>query len=1699
MPGHDEEEEEEERPRPPEGGKGREEEFEPSGPILQDSLSSNLSGMSGLTAYNLVDSDFITARIPVDSQTVKQTVQGVVDEFTIKTDELSLKSTITQNDPLLITETVYQGEILDFLNRTNVTLDKKDISDTRTWKHRFIFNNGSASTKNPVTAGNTLSSSVHDELVAIGVDDIRPFCIKNLDINHNADFKNDNPTNDSYINHLTPIDEPYIAMLTMPNDIIRAIGVTGIQIYYDAIDLTGQVIAGTDMFSNSFSENVAMAATHVEGHNGYLVVRKTVPSFSQVYDFGLAGVMSIAEYMMARSGFLRREAEFRMTMIAPGGIVNLPTKDFKRPIASNVLNGYDYNGKYPSPYVDVDDCVIKVKDSKKGYGRPKRVDNTILADQTTNSSKHILTIESNTNQDLTEYVNKSQFTTSPDHHLPNAYSQSVNQVFEIVDNIVSANNHEILIMPKNKKRAATLIDLRTKKTDESSSNCTVEMVLLDGRAEEIEIDMSNGEGELSIRGRSKLMDLTDSEVQRNLNLGEATPIKEIGDVGTPTVSLTLGGLGQGGIDARSQFEEHSYLQGWKDKIVGANNPSVRNDKQTSTYYASTRALVELPLFPSMFFDKEELYAQIDGVQDGRHAEGKDFSLTLDCTMTARNRPQMQYYEARNAIDWGYTSLPAIEIKKDLTVNDLIDSHSYGLRVAKGGIQAVVTGHDFSTGISAYPASWNAYIQVDDVEAFVNEANITFSSSQSCHIVVGEGIIAPTANPELAYCSYLHFRVINVDDSLNRLYVDQAYIRTPREDILLDIGGSLGGGYETATSYMFTGATMQVGGVIVNDNVAAHTGTLKYDMIAPRTIIERRNDLREQLCYALGIDFSNFVVRPQNDDNLRKDWNFIYITDPDVDILQWDIFQEYGTDNNRVLKEPIVAYADYLGLKGHFEKNIKTGNMTGLSYVMPFKYSFRDIASGLDSFDNCLDELIRKINMAGVPEAQFGNGKSAFQSFLRANASYWTYDSEGSHLGYARAFKGKAVESKTGEKGFTIVIHSTVPGASGRNFAVWLENNSYYPYNPIQAVGYGGLLATNSRSYQTNSFPAPLPIGSDGETFVPITTFTGSPHGSIRNHLDADAVMRKYDGVGQRYIVTTNTVNSTFGTTYAISGNNLTRVGLPSKYMEYLQRSGYNSGDVGYARVGGMLATFTIFDIDFGTDYGPNECFMNLTPLIDSENFKQQFFDGTNEIRGVDIEIIYPLIDKEAILFFGGGHTGLVFDVADGSDNDYSDFYSNMYSKSETSPFAGFMNIGEMQQPSAVLDFTKITNEDTINDNTLRGIHHKTVLDANGNPQGFCNFYARLTNGLGASSEDITIGSSQQAGSNLTEWVEDLYGSPLRMVRDSGVASGAGITNGIEGTSLVLDWDFPCNVHASQTVTNAAISEHGELTILNPTTGSWAISAIMKPGAVGQISGPVFHSIYNDGTQVGRPYGLHIGGSTPASSLQQMQIALSHYKAGTGLLDVSILTPQNIPSLAPNSISINTTGWTFVMMGRDNTDNKTFCYIGNTVGITNPANGVVAAGIFDFSDHITVTADRHYGIVSPSPNAQTVFLTRSSGYTGGTADHPVPANVQPYNATNLNNHRDVGQHIIGGALIGAPYVSLAGTSTQGGVANPSFTGYFTSITGGSTPTYGRVTGGGNGINNAGPISFSGFLSEVAVYHRKPSLTEAQEWFASYIAW
>ena len=99
---------------------------------------------------------------------------------------------------------------------------------------------------------------------------------------------------------------------------------------------------------------------------------------------------------------------------------------------------------------------------------------------------------------------------------------------------------------------------------------------------------------------------------------------------------------------------------------------------------------------------------------------------------------------------------------------------------------------------------------------------------------------------------------------------------------------------------------------------------------------------------------------------------------------------------------------------------------------------------------------------------------------------------GSHMGYVRAHLGRVVLDSDNKKGFSIVIHSTIPGAAGRNFCAWLDSSkAQSPYKPQFLIGHGGRF----RNYWCqpdeitgeNMHPAPMPINRFGRPFAPITT------------------------------------------------------------------------------------------------------------------------------------------------------------------------------------------------------------------------------------------------------------------------------------------------------------------------------------------------------------------------------------------------------------------------------------------------------------------------------------------------------------------------------------------------------------------------------------------------------------------------------------
>jgi len=1682
---------------------------------LENSDDDGYAGMSGMTTYNRVKGEFFLHQMPApDEQIVRQTIQGVVDEFIYKTDELPMQSILKENEKVNVTENVYLGDTSSVTNQS-VTSYSTDSSGNPF--NRIVIQGGAGSYSDTMEV--TLSSSVHDEMIAIAVDDIKPFMIKGLDTDHTANLIKDKPTNDGYIKHLSPSKQPLIASIESPTILINAGGPKRVLVFYDAIDLTGEVVAGNTLTPSQV--NPHQRPYHVEGDNkGYLVVKKTIPASSTLYEVSSGVYRTLSDILLKPySSAPATDSDVQMKITAAGGLITLPTKNFKQAIKSHVLKSHAFEGSFPSPFIDISDCVISVKNNLKGYGRPQNIANSNTPDETSNPTHHVMTIQSNIGKNL-ETFNSTQRT-------PPELSRSTLQVFNIIDNKVSQNANTILVVPANRNRYAVLDDFLTLETHEDPSTVSIEISLLNGRAEEFNTQMKNGQASLEVRGRSNLMDLTGKETKRNLNLGESVPIKEIGDTGTPTVSITLGGVGQGGIDAKPEWTEHPFLPGWKDRIVGSGNASVRNDRQTSTDYASTRALVELPLFPSMFYDVDGIYEEVEGVTNGVHSIGKDFQMTIDCTMTAKNRVQMRTYEARNSVDWGVTdSLAAIEICDPL--NHRTFAGGFGnfkgiaIRAQKTSIQAIVTDHDLTLGTA------NSYITVDDVEAFVNET-LQGAKGPQIHpstgvltnkfwITVGEGLVQgyslySATLTEQRDGVFFMLQVHKIDNSTNKIYVDTAISRNSGNDTILNLSASA----PTASGRVFDGAVVTYGGCLIHEGLGRTVPNIDTTS-PPYTTDSYADAVIVGLKAILGLSNSAITKITTS----RK--TYVVINEPgivDIGGFEFDIWNKYGFDNNRELKEPIICHPNFTSLKG------KSSDGLTLKEVMPQDFYLRDIALKVDGFESCVNELIRQINMAGHPQAKNSFGASAYESILEGT------NKSGGHYGYVRAFIGKPVESRLGEKGISIVIHSTVPGASGREFAVSLSNKSVYPYRPIQAIGHGGLLATNSRSYQMNSFPAPMPIGSDGETFVPITTFTGAPHGSVIHPLDQDNKIRSYNGVGNTF--KTKTIKTADSVLIAANGSYswdnaqgfFKYIAVKSAAMDYMARtsmtyhgikdseSGSTEGFSRLLRINGVLATFDEVRpsaIASGSTLagGLDEAFLlNVKPLSEPDRFVKKFYDGNfntfaDEITDIDVEFLYPAIDQEAILFFGGGHTGLTFDISDGTDNDYSDFYQHPLAKGPTG-FSGFQNLGETSSPFAVLDFTDVLNEDTINSDTLRGFHHTTVLNSDNEPEGKCAFYARLQNGIYGSGEDLGTGTVSQ---DNTKWREDLYNRKVRVTSANGMGTPKnGVTNTVEVTptgsaptaKLFAHGDVVA-LHNNNSGTIEA--EHAEVKNFDPGNANWCISAICAPSASNPnyMTGPIFHAIYDDGTPNGRPYGLHLGASAPSSGNIPISLAITGFNPapfpGNPKVEAAVLVPSTVTG---SSVKVDETGYTFIMAGQRDPSSPvpSFLYIGNTVGITNPETGSMAAGIFDFSDYMIRLPDQQYATGTPgaSPNGKANFETETSGYGGGDADHP---NLP----TAVHSIRDKNMATIGCALIGAPFINMLPGITQGGQAIIApVNDYFTALQSGS-PTYGVTgTGGsfGDGKNSAGPIHFAGYLTDVALWKRYMSFTEATNWFASYNKW
>ena len=1385
------------------------------------SPSTTYGYMGAVTSYSIVEGDFYLKMLPSpDEQTVKQTVQGIANTFTYINEDVRIQSLVSENERVKVTEPVFHGELVNVINKSKTIGAVDSAGSSSNVFNRIVTETGVGFYQTNISQN--VYSSTKDEIVAIAVADPKPFMLKGLDTEHTANFSGGVPTNDSYIRHLTPEKKTRIAVIDSPSLMVSGGGPSKVLVYYDAIDLTGEVVAGTSLASAGVQAK--FRADHATGNAAYLVVKKTIPSGSAVFNSRTVSDWLRRPY----SGSQTDASAIELTITAPGGLVSLPTTNFAGKPSSHVLKSNPTGDITPSPFINIEDTVYSLGTGIRGYGRPKAVPSTNTPDSTSNSDYHLLYINGSSNSSKVNYKTT--------HLTPSSFRRSNLAGYDVIDNELTGSENLVLIHPSSRDRYALLDDVSTASVSSlDPSVVTLEKVLMRGRIEEITPNIGE-KADITLKGRSMLMDVLDFRSERNFNLADGSPVKEIGDLGTPTVSMTLGGLGQGGIDLQPVYTEHPYLKGWKDRIVGTGNASVRNDKQASTYYASTRALTEIPLFPSMFYDVESILDVNNEARTPLPSTNR-FMMSVDCTM-ATNRPEMRENESRFAVDWGQRSpVASIEVTDQMHswITHEQTAKRWLIRCQRPSVQAVVatTAYNAGTGV----------LTVDDASAFLKtngERGLEANCADVFYVTIGEGVLNDGYGfvAKAAYTSGTTL-TLTPADTWNPLDTTSTYESQNTNLSNIDLGMTVTlGGYiviggadeasETPIIYDYTDSS------ISNQSFSDFGATLA-------------SDLATAIRNLMGLNANAVHADPNNDKRY-------YILDgPNMEAFEWDILEANESANDRNALHPVICRTNALALKG------KKSDGSSLDYVRPLNIDFSDIAVKVEDFNACVNEVVRRINMAGHPQAKNSAGGSAFDPppLFPLDA---TNNDTGSHMGYVRAFIGTNTESRDGETGMSIVIHSSVPGASGRNFNVRLSNKTPYTYKPSQVIGYGGLLATNSRLYRPNSFAAPMPIGEDGETFVPITTFQGAPSGSTLNSANN---LRAYNGLGNSFIVTT--VASVTGETLAgaaisagtikmtnpdHSGFNfssppttITHLAVSTTCEDYLKRISQtpHSTSKGILRVNGMTATYESISqqkLITGTGYediGTN-CFFiqNITPQSHSmTDFFSTFFDTNDNspINGIEVELIYPGIDSEGIVYFGGGHTGVTFDISDGTANDYSDDYPHHLSKGPTG-FSGFQNLHEVTTASAVLDFTNIKNEDTINENTTQGFHHKLRVNSDGELDNNCLLYLRFNNTL-----------SNTGGHNQVAIVDEaLYGSKVR------ASSGFDITtvadNYSSGSTLFVTNHTPFSVGSG--TRNARI-----LDVSTGATDAFTYTGTSSGGGsgTGSLTGVSGLSAFNAGAEI----------------------------------------------------------------------------------------------------------------------------------------------------------------------------------------------------------------------------------------------------------
>ena len=1774
----------------------------------------DIPGMCGLTSYNRVEGHFYLKHLPEPKlESVRRTVQGVSDRFESQYEDPHIKSVVSNNEKVRLTEQVFSGEPLTIETKTQLAT----YTASGVVKHAFVVQGGDSFTD--TTYGNVVSST-QDSIVAIALEDIRPFLLKGLDDEENALFDLVNPTkptNENYVRHLAPEAESRVAVLETPTALQNAGGPSKILIHYNAIDLTGEVVAGWKSSSYFTASDHAhtyrndMDAILTMESKGWLVVEKTVPDTNTVFvdtSHGYPVYRTVLDWLRRpynANQFSSPPTYTPLTIHSPGGIITIPSKDFQGELIDNSLRSNPTGDLSISPFINLDNCAHTViqqtiagnRIRNDPYGPPVAIPHTRSPIQKNDSVYHTLTITSQTKEDL-----RSSYSQSPSL-TPVNFEQ-----FDIIDNLVKGDRHTILIQPSNRMRTKTLETIKTRQDGLSRHhNCSIELTLMRGRIEEVNpLSGDDNASGVSLRGRSQLLDITDRLAERDFSLNEGFGVKEIGDLGSPAVSMTLGGLGQGGIDVAPTRTEHSKLPIWKDKVIGTNNPSVRNDKQTSTYYASTRALVELPLFPSMFYDINNWLPTSVEKRSPLPTE-KCMEMVIDCTMTAINRPQMQHYENRWAIDWGMRgSVSSMKIHdyKPVAGQTIIRF----MRENAASFLKLGTYSGGETIAASGTSASDSYIEVDSVYPFVEEGGInsfaSISNKNATGITINTLLGEPAGSTTLVVTSdaRLYFK------AGDKIYAGNsgAFVGTVASvtstNINLTSGSlvSLNNGEDISTPYWNLGSAsatpngdngfaVTVGEGVINDtggirlriykaSIHGLSHRLYFDTFhdwgnQAATLTEVKNQMIIGLPVVMGCWLSdndssfNGTVQPlvgfsatAGTSNSTMAQNFInpmknalclgntpsnrtsICIDPSDSsriLINGGVSMEgfsfdpgnhlYGADDMPLLP-PVECRTGHFALKG--KRNDNT-----LDYVRPLHINLGSVANSnnVSNFREAVNEVIRKINQAGHPDAKNSNGGSAFnppQLFTEADGTETVSSLDtGTHMGYVRAFLGENVESRDGERGISIVIHSTIPGATGRNFAVWLHNRGIYPYRPIQTIGHGGLLATNSRSYQASSFPAPLPLGMDGETHIPITTFQGGVHGSLQN---AKGDLRTYNGIGSEFILKgIKNAKTNAGNNFpAYDIVSFPHIAVERNALDLIKRYSQHtdSSSVGYILVDDKLVgTFeNIVGAIGGTNAkreGVGSCafLTNAQPVDDGliKKWSESFVDRNGEAKDSVIRILYPLPDAHGILFFGGGHTGTVFDISDGTNNDYSDFYTHHYSQGPTG-YGGFQNLHEVQTSAAVLDFTNLKNTDTVKENTYQGIHTKHGVVQSGQMpddshyiENECVFYARL-------NEDALFATNH--GTNGVEQkIDTLFGVKGVLYGNySANALGGPIT--ADGDSKGMDWATANNMAMSlhHVGEGTGTSPQMRVALTDPTrivgsdpqgySVSFFVSAKPNIGpwtSEAYANGPVLHAITDNNATLGVSL-LTKEGSDPA--MMEMIVV--------------VRCPQSIGSqfdyYCP-AFEVEKDAWTHIVVSWTTGPNAQIyvdgvfqAYAGGTSSaaeLRQMGDSSYEAGSIANTPHLAPTM----GI--PRLVSSGVLVNKTGGYTAGETDTIVVDTVTARSQFSIGDEVfNASDQILGviktlndtGITFTTKLINAVGNNGNlkkasalastwyGRTSNMLAIGTaINSLTPTSTYYYGRHYGGAS--NAYDPICFKGALAEVALWNKVLSQAEVTELFDAQGVW